>query len=96
VSRIVNLAPPSPNNAPQLAPGQPNPFDAQFANGTPNQGASPQLATNQGASSSRPLGIFSGKPMPDWPVPPPIFQARDQSAPEDNELFQRWMRWVDG
>ncbi|WP_298254740.1 M23 family metallopeptidase [Bradyrhizobium sp.] len=42
------------------------------------------------------LGIFSGKPMPDWPVQPSIFQPKDQSSPDDNELFQRWMRWVDG
>jgi hypothetical protein len=41
------------------------------------------------------LGIFSGKPMRDYPVPPPIFQSRDPSPPEDNELFQRWMRWLD-
>jgi hypothetical protein len=96
VSRVVNLAAPSPNNVPLLAPSQPNPLAATYASGTPDQGGSPPLATNRGVSSSRPLGIFSGQPMPDWPVPPPIFQPRDQPSPEDNELFQRWMRWVDG
>lgn len=40
------------------------------------------------------LGLVSGKPMPDWPVQLSIFQSKDQASPEDNELFQRWMRWV--
>jgi hypothetical protein len=29
---------------------------------------------------SKPLGIFSGKPMPDYPVPPPIWGLPDNSA----------------
>ena len=41
------------------------------------------------------LGISSGQTMPDWPVPPLVFEPRDQSPPEENELFQRWMRWLD-
>ena len=42
------------------------------------------------ASAPQPLlGIYSGKPMPDWPVHPSIFQTRDQPSPEDNGLFQR-------
>jgi hypothetical protein len=49
----------------------------------PNLAASPPL-----------LGIFSGKPMPDWPVRPPVFVADDRAKPDD-ELFQRWMRWLD-
>jgi hypothetical protein len=42
------------------------------------------------------LGIVSGKPMRDYPVRPSIFAtADDRPSPDDNELFQRWMRWVD-
>lgn len=47
------------------------------------------------ASASPLLGIFSGQPMRDYPAPPPIFQPKYQASPEDSELFQRWMRWVD-
>jgi hypothetical protein len=35
----------------------------------PAQPAGPQKA-------SGPLGIVSNQPMPDWPFPPPIFNAR--------------------
>jgi hypothetical protein len=41
------------------------------------------------------LGIFSGKPMPDWPVPPPIFTTDDRPSPGDDELYQRWRQWLD-
>jgi len=53
-------------------------------------------ATNGPASPPPLLGIFSGKPMPDWPVRPSIFATDDRRPPEDDKLFQRWMRWVDG
>jgi hypothetical protein len=34
--------------------------------------------------------------MRDYPVRPSIFAtADDRPSPDDNELFQRWMRWVD-
>ena len=39
--------------------------------------------------ASRPLGIFSGEPTPDYPVPPPIFGLPDDSrANGDDE--QSW------
>lgn len=41
------------------------------------------------------LGIFSGKPMPDYPVRPSIFATDDRSDPYDDELVQRWRRWLD-
>lgn len=52
------------------------------------------------ASSDAPplLGVFSGQPMRNWPVPPPIFQPKDQkdqSSPDDDELSRRWRRWLD-
>jgi len=55
----------------------------------------PAASTANGPASPPPLlGIFSGKPMSDWPVRPSIFQTTDQAS-HDDELFQRWMRWVD-
>lgn len=60
---------------------------------TPSTGA-PPLAPDAQAAPQPLLGVYSGKPMPDWPVQPPIFQTKDQPSPEDNELSQRWMRWV--
>ncbi len=49
-----------------------------------------------GPASSRPLlGISSGKPMPEWPVRPSIFQTKDQASPDDDDLYQRWIRWLD-
>ncbi|WP_298254728.1 M23 family metallopeptidase [Bradyrhizobium sp.] len=55
--------------------------------------AAPSLAP---APSPPLLGIFSGQPMRDYPVSSSIFQTNDQSSPDDDELFQRWMRFVDG
>ena len=56
----------------------------------------PAASTANGPASPPPLfGIFSGKPMPDWPVRPSILQTKDQTS-HDDELFQRWTRWVDG
>lgn len=41
------------------------------------------------------LGIVSGQPMRDYPVRPSIFETDDRSSPDDDELVQRWTRWVD-
>ena len=41
------------------------------------------------------LGIFSGKPMPDYPVWPSNFAAGDRPSPDDDELYQRWRRFLD-
>jgi hypothetical protein len=34
---------------------------------------------------NRPRGIFSGKPMPNYPVPPPIFGFPEPGAPDDED-----------
>jgi len=39
---------------------------------------SPNLPTPP-LENEGPIGIFSGKPMPRWPIPPPIFDTRDNS-----------------
>jgi hypothetical protein len=47
------------------------------------------------ASTSPLLGIFSGKPMRDYPVWPSIFATDNRSSPGDDELYQRWRRFLD-
>jgi hypothetical protein len=60
--------------------------------GVPASGDAPPLSP----ASPPPLpGIFSGKPMRDYPVWPAIFAADDRSSPDDDELNQRWRRWLD-
>lgn len=41
------------------------------------------------------IGIYSGKPMPNWPVQPSISATDDRASPDDDELYQRWRRWLD-
>jgi hypothetical protein len=56
---------------------------------------SPPLAPTPNGAWSPPLGIFSGKPMPDHVVWPSIFATDDRPSPDDDELYQRWRRWLD-
>jgi hypothetical protein len=47
--------------------------------------------------ANRPLGIFSGKPMPDYPVPPPILGLLDRSranGDDDENWYTRWRRLI--
>ena len=47
--------------------------------------------------ANRPLGIFSGKPMPSYPVPPPIFGLPDRSrvvGDDDENWYARWRRLI--
>jgi|SRR5579872_484811 len=73
---------------PPLAAGQPgsSPFDFTGP-GAPGGGIVNWFAGLTGTDpmnpgqpalqpSDRPLGIFSNQPMPDWPIPPPIFNTR--------------------
>jgi hypothetical protein len=39
-------------------------------------GVDPQNPAQPPSQDSRPLGFFTNKPMPQWPVPPPIFGPR--------------------
>jgi hypothetical protein len=58
---------------------------------TPAPNTAPPLVPDAVAPASRPLGLVSGKPMPDWPVPPPIWNFSDKSsAGDDDALWQRW------
>jgi hypothetical protein len=70
-----------------FAPGRPTTFDDRFANWTDSDGAMAPLAPNRAPpqEDNRPRGIFSGKPMPSYPVPPPIFGFPEPGAPEDED-----------
>jgi hypothetical protein len=48
-------------------------------NGSASPSRNPNAATSL-PETDGPIGIFSGKPMPRWPVPPPIFNTRDNSG----------------
>ena len=60
--------------------------------GAPASGDAPSLSP---APPPRLPGIFSGKPMRDYPVWPAIFATDDRPSPDDDELNQRWRRWLD-
>src|SRR5262249_35135526 len=91
--------PPPPSQSPGPAQTDPNDFRilrpftrapagslAPAPLGVPNQ---PQTQPQ----SDRPLGLFSGQPMPNYPVPPPIFDFPDRSTTSsDNDLFARWIK----
>lgn len=58
----------------------------------PASGEAPSLAP---ASAPPLLGIVSGQPTREHPLPPSIFAADNRSSPDDDELYQRWRRWLD-
>jgi hypothetical protein len=71
-----------------FAPGRPTTFDDRFANWTDSDGAMTPLAPHRAPppeEDNRPRGIFSGKPMPDHPVPPPIFGFPEPGAPDEED-----------
>jgi len=55
--------------------------------GGPNQ---PQTQTQ----SDRPPGPFSSQPMPNYPVPPPIFGFPDRSTTSSDNLDDWFARWI--
>ena len=67
-------------------------LSSRVVNASPASGDAPTL----GPESAQPLlGIYSGKPMRDYPVWPSIFATDDRSSPDDDELYQRWRRFLD-
>jgi hypothetical protein len=78
----------------ELAPDDRREFLAsRFENRVPSSpvGAAPGL--NQPATqreATRPLGLVSGEPMPDWSVPPPIW-GFPNSRPSRDEDRQDWI-----
>ena len=71
-----------------FAPGRPTTFDDRFANWTDSDGVTAPLAPHRAPpreEDNRPRGIFSGKPMPNHPVPPPVFGFPEPGAPDDED-----------
>jgi hypothetical protein len=70
-----------------FAPGRPTTFDDRFANWTDSDGAMAPLAPHRAPpeEDNRPRGIFSGKPMSNYPVPPPIFGFPEPGAPDKED-----------
>jgi hypothetical protein len=71
-----------------FAPGRPAAFDDRFANWTDSDVAMAPLAPHRAPPSeedNRPRGIFSGKPMPNYPVPLPIFGVPESGGPDDED-----------
>jgi hypothetical protein len=79
-----------------LSPDRPNIFDDRFGNWPSTSGMAQQ--------ASRPLGLVTGQPMPDWPVAPPIFDLPNRSSGRDGEvpksgtgipLLDEYIRYLD-
>lgn len=66
--------------------GRPTTFDDRFARWVDTGGTIAPLAPHRAvptAEDNRPRGIFSGEPMPVYPVPPPIFGFPEAGKPDD-------------
>jgi hypothetical protein len=81
-----------------LAPDHPAAFDGRFGNWTSSPAVNAPRGPDQTVPlASRPLGIFSGKPMPDYPFPPPIWDFPDKSgasAEDRDDWLARLLRTV--
>jgi hypothetical protein len=71
-----------------FAPGRPTTFDDRFANWTDSDGVMAPLAPHRAPppeEDNGPRGIFSGKPMPNYPIPPSIFGFPEPGASDDED-----------
>ena len=71
-----------------FAPGRPTTLDDRFANWTDSDGVTAPFAPQRARppeEDNRPRGLFSGKPMPTYPVPPSVFGFPEPGAPDDND-----------
>jgi hypothetical protein len=74
-----------PSNA-SLSPDLPNSLDDGFGNSTSATGG---MQPGQPRQLPRSLGLFTGRPMPDWPVPPPIFDVAGRSGAGNDSVDGR-------
>jgi hypothetical protein len=66
-------------------------------NPSPASASDAAVAPQQPAPRSPVLGIFSGRPMPNYPVPPPIWGLPDESRAnggDDENWYTRWRRLI--
>jgi hypothetical protein len=59
--------------------------------GSPFQSTVPSQVRQQ---PDRPLGIVTGQPMPDYPVPPSVFGLPDQSAATGDNMDDWLAGWI--
>jgi hypothetical protein len=83
--------PARPHN--EIPPDHPALFDDRFGDWNSSLGVGAPRGPYQPGppgEAVRPLGIVSGKPMPDWPFPPPIFGFPDRPPTDDEENWAAW------
>lgn len=83
--RLTGAPPPN-----QLPTGDAASFDDRFGRWTVSPEASAPLGPYQGVPVSpdgRPLGIFTGQPMRDYPFPPPIWGFPEEEAKQGSEYW---------
>ncbi len=78
-----------------LSPDRPNSFDTRFGHWTSSRAGFAPSVANQPMPPSQAnnlLGIVSGQPMPNYPVPPPIWGPLDDSRAtgDDRSWYARW------
>lgn len=80
-----------PNDA--LSPDQPDSFDARFRNWKSSPAGVPNQPTPSPQVNGLP-GIVSGQPMPNYPVPPPIWgpPGDSRTTSDDENWYARWRR----
>ena len=76
-----------------LSPDRLNAFEDRFGN-WPSAPSLTQPALPQ--QGSRPLGLFSGQPMPDWAVPAPIFGLPDRASVRNDSADDRGLNRPQG
>jgi hypothetical protein len=81
----------------EIPPDRPASFDDRFGDWV----SSPQVSAPRGPyqprppqQGSRPLGISSGKPMPDYPFPPPIWGPPSNSGSQGDDIEDWYTRWL--
>jgi hypothetical protein len=81
----------------EIPPDRPASFDDRFGDWVSSQQASAPRGPYQVGppqQGSRPLGIVSGKPMPDYPFPPPIWGPPNNSGSQGDDSEDWYARWL--
>jgi hypothetical protein len=57
-------------------------------------GTLPANPDQPSARRVRPAGLFTGQPVPDYPVPPQLFSLPDRSAASGDDMDDWFARWI--
>jgi hypothetical protein len=52
----------------------------------------PAISSGPQPQTTKPLGVITGQPMPDYPVPPMVFGLPDRSGDNMDDWFSRWIK----